>query len=294
MTTRTARAGLLWFAADRGSWAGWQIRSLLGAPAPGDAKLREHLIAGLTNGFSADGSLGEDLVATATAVVQLADLGHRYPTSSPTRRWLLARQSQPGAFHLGCTAARHQHRSCEHFLDGFFSPAPPSRRMAPLTVPNGRTYRLESQARFVSSIIALEAVVRAGWTHELLVERHLDSLASLVDEWSGWGEQLPPDLAFASLAALAAAPERWRPIRVSLVQLVGERQQADGTWPRVDFFAALDGLCRLPDEAAKAVLRRSAPLLKLRQHEDGSFGTISAELRALIAARALYAADALD
>jgi len=294
LTTRTVRAGLLWFAADRGSWAGWQIRSLLGAPAEGDAKLREHLIAGLTNGFSADGSLEEDLVATASAVIQLADLGHRFPTNSPTRLWLLSRQGQPGAFHLGCTAARHQHRCCEHFLDGFFSPAPPSRRMAPLTVPNGRTYRLESQARFVASIIALEAMVRAGWTHEQLVERHLDSLASLVDEWSGWGEQLPPDLAFASLGALAAAPERWRPIRLSLIQLVGERQQPDGTWPRVDFFAALDGLCRLPDEAARTMLHRSAPLLKLRQHEDGSFGTISAELRALIAARALNAVGALD
>jgi len=252
------------------------------------------LLAGLSNGFGADGSLSEDLVATATAVIQLADLGHQFLPANLTLSWLLGRQNQPGAFHLGCTAARHRHRSCEHYLDGFFSPAPPTRRIAPLTVPNGRTYRVESQARFAASVIALEAVVRAGQVHDPMVERHLDSFGSLVEEWNSWGEQLPPELAFAALGALAEAPERWWPIREALIDLVADRQQADGSWQRVDFFAALEGLCRLPDARAREILVRAAPLLKARQHEDGSFGSLAAETRALIAARALDRAGLLD
>jgi hypothetical protein len=231
------------------------------------------------------------MAETAVTAIELDHLGDRSRERERLAGWLLSRQRVPGAFPEGCTAARHQHRGCEHFLEGFFSPAPPTHRVAPITVPNGREYRSESQARFVASCLALEAVVRAGRAGEPLVERHLASFGSLVDEWAAWGDYLVPDLAFAAIAALASAGPAGAATLEPLVALVVERQQADGTWPQVDLFNALDGLSRVDPKLSRPALARAAPTLLRRQRDDGSFGSYAADERALIALRVLLAVD---
>jgi hypothetical protein len=288
--TTQARERLLGYLATRPSWAGWAGRRLGGVPAPDDGRLGERLARGLAAAAGPDGSVGGSLVRTARAVIELAELDDRSPALDRMTGWLLARQNQPGAFHEGCTAARHQHGACEHFLGGFFSPAPPSRRAVPVELPNGRVYRVESQARFAASCLALEAVVRAGRRFEPAVERHLDSFGALVEEWSGWGDFLVPDLAFGAIGALGAARDRWTPILTALVDVAEAHQMPDGTWPAVDFFHALGGLAQA-GAAAEGALGRARPTLLQRQRDDGSFGSAAADERALIALRVLLAAD---
>jgi hypothetical protein len=194
---------------------------------------------------------------------------------------------QPGAFGEGCTSARHSHRVCEHFLRGFFAVASASQRVAPATLPNGRVYRVESQARFALSCWMLTVAIRAGRSGDRGVHRHLDSFDHLVGEWESWGDFLIPDLAFSAIGALAVAPERWTSTLESLVRVAAHHQLADGTWPRVDFFTALDGLSRVELPAAKPILERALPSLVQRQREDGSFGNVAIDERGLIALRLL-------
>jgi hypothetical protein len=159
--------------------------------------------------------------------------------------------------------------------------------VAPITVATGRTYRSEPHARFALSCVALGAVLRAGASIERAIERHLDSLGLLVPVWAEWGEVLTPDLAPAALAALAEAPERWQPLGVTLAGLIAKRQRDDGTWPRVDFFDAVNSLSLLRDDAAVPVLIRASGSLVQRQREDGSFGSVARDERSLVALRAL-------
>ena len=77
--------------------------------------------------------------------------------------WLLDLQDRPGSFHDGCDRARHARQLCQHYLAGFFAPAPPAQRLAPVTLPTGKVFRVESAARFAISCLALRAVLRAGY-----------------------------------------------------------------------------------------------------------------------------------
>jgi hypothetical protein len=265
----------------RSSVSGWVARRRLDAVAPDDELLHRQLVSVIEGRARPDGSIGGAAVPTIHAVTDLLQLGER-ESAGPYLDWLLGLANRPGAFGLGCTAARHPHRLCEHFLSGFFSPAPPTERAAPLTVPNGKAFRAESHARFAISCLALAVLVRAGRVHEPPVERHLDSFGYLLEEWDRWADHLPPDLAFSALGALGPAPERWRPITLALVQVVAKHQLKDGTWPRVDFFHALDGLVAVPADAVVPVLARTVPALLTRQRDDGSFGSVAADQRARI------------
>jgi len=251
-----------------------------------DAVLREQLIGSVAATVRPDGK-ASDFSATALAVLDLVDLEAPAARIQPPLDWLMAQANRPGAFGEGCTAARHAHRVCEHFVGGFFSPAPPSQRAAPVSMPNGKVYRVESQARFAASCLALTGALRAGRTHEPAVQRHLDSFTNLQLEWQSWGEFLVPDLAFNAIAALSAAPERWRPTLEGLVRLAGNQQLPDGTWPKADFFNALDGLCRVDHPLVGPILVRALPGLLQRQRDDGSFGNVAADERALIGLRVL-------
>lgn len=287
----SAWEGLLRFFRGRPTLQGWVARRLLGAVEPGDRSLREHLVRGRTARLAADGSVGGCLMATARAAIDLVELEARGPELDRMVDWLLGRQGQPGAFSDGCTVSRHQHRSCEHFLGGFFSPAPPSRRAAPVALLNGKEFRVESQARLAASCAALEAVVRSGRRHEPGVERHLDSFASLAEELARWGEFLVPDLIFPVMRALGAAGARWAPILGQLLEAVARHQGPDGTWPQADFFNALDGLTHVGDGRSRPLLLRALPTLLLRQREDGSFGSAAADERALIALRVVLESE---
>ncbi len=261
-------------------------RRTFGRAFPSDAVLREQLIGSIAAPIRPDGRAA-DFFATALTIIDLADLETPAARLTKSLDWLLAEANRPGAFGGGCTAARHAHRVCEHFVGGFFSPAPTSQRAAPISMPSGKVYRVESQARFAQSCFALTAVLRGGRAHEPSVQRHLESFANLQLEWETWGEFLVPDLAFNAIEALAAAPERWRPTLETMVRLVGNQQLRDGTWPKVDFFNALEGLCRVDHPLVDPILEQALPGLLQRQREDGSFGNVAADERALIGLRIL-------
>ena len=261
-------------------------RKALGRRFGSDETLRTQLIGKAAGLLGSSGGL-RDPVATVALVEDLVELEAAPQQLAAGVENLLVRSGQPGAFGEGCTAARHAKRVCEHFLGGFFAIAPTTQRVAPAGLPNGRVYRVESQARFALSCWVLDVAIRAGRVGDLGVQRHLDSFANLLEVWEAWDEFLVPDLAFGAMAALAAAPERWRPTLESLVRLAGNQQLADGTWPRVDFFSALDGLSRVNHPMARSVLERAAPGLLQRQRDDGSFGNLAQDDRALIGLRVL-------
>lgn len=227
----------------------------------------------LRSGFRPDGSVDGDLLATAWRVQELLDLG--VATGDPTVRlavrWLFDRQGAEGAFGQGCTPERHRHHSCEHYVASFFSPARSTTRIAPLTLPWGRTLRSESAARFAVSCLALQVVLQTGsWNRS--VERHLDSLPALQPEWERWTGHPPPELAFSTLGCLARSPAHL-PHTEALLHAIRRRQQTDGGWPRVDPFHALQGLlqCR-GHRVAQECLTAVAPLIAAQVRSDGLAG----------------------
>jgi hypothetical protein len=264
----------------------WVARSMTRGTFGSDASLRDQLIRSAAGALAAPAAVASP-VRTVALVEELIDLGAAAPVRAPGLDRLFGLAGRPGAFGEGCTAARHGHRVCEHFLGGFFAVAAQTQRAAPAQLPNGRVYRVESQARFALSCWILEVVIRSGRVSDPSVQRHLDSFQHLLPEWEGWTDFLAPDLAFSALGALGVAPERWRPTLESLIRIVAQHQLADGTWPRVDFFNALAGLSRIEHPLAPAILERAVPGLLQRQREDGSFGSLAADDRALIALRIL-------
>ncbi len=293
MTIEAPLGRVATYFARRTNRLGWVARGLLSQRDPSDTTLREHLIAAVGGLVRPDGSARGTGAAlpTITALRELIELGAPEAVVGRPLAWVMALQGKPGAFSDGCTAARHPRRVCEHFLTGFFAPAPPTQRVAPMTVPNGKVYRAESHARFALSCLALEAVVLAGRVHEVGIGRHLDSFEHLLGEWALWSDQLAPDLGFAALGALAVAPERWGPTVDRLVGVVAVNQLPDGTWPRADFFNGLEALAKVRHATAEPVLAKALPALLQRQREDGSFGSVAQDERALIALKVLLRLD---
>jgi len=148
-------------------------RRSFGRGFPSDAVLREQLIGSVVAAIRLDGRT-TDFAATALAVLDLIDLEAPPSRLQSALDWLVTQANRPGAFGEGCTAARHAHRVCEHFVGGFFSPAPPSQRAAPASMPNGKVYRVESQARFAEAfrgdaVFAIPEVV-ASTQHVIISE----------------------------------------------------------------------------------------------------------------------------
>jgi hypothetical protein len=221
-------------------------------------------------------------------VHELLDLGE--PADGPAIRaatgWLAALQGRPGAFGEGCDKERHARRTCEHFLSGFFAPAPPEQRLAPVTLPNGKVYRAEAAARFALSALALRALLRAGQSARPAVREHLDSLARYAEQWKEWGPALAPDAIVAGMHALAEGGPPWSAAAQRLVSVVFRRQALDGTWPQADLFQMLEMLRAVASPEARTLARHALPALAARQHPDGTFGTTAREERTLIALRA--------
>ena len=290
MTTTTPLEKLTGYFDRRNTRQGWLARRIQERPFDSDAMLRDQLIR---SAWGALGPASADPLRTVALVEALVDL--EAPADRVARGVvsLLGTAGRPGAFGEGCTAARHAHRVCEHFLGGFFAVAASTARVAPASLPNGRVYRVESQARFAMSCWILQVLIRAGQLGEQSIQRHLDSFLHLLPEWEQWDDFLIPDLAFSALGALGVATERWRPTLDTLIRLVADQQLADGTWPRVDFFNALDGLARVHHPLVTPMLDRALPGLLQRQREDGSFGNLAAEDRGLVALRVLRRLEGL-
>jgi hypothetical protein len=226
-------------------------------------------------------------------VHELLDLGE--PTDSPALRaatgWLAGLQGRPGAYGEGCDRERHARRSCEHFLTGFFAPAPPEQRLAPVTLPNGKVYRAESAARFALSSLALRAVLRAEQPRRPAVREHLDSLARFAEQWKDWEAALAPDAIVAGVHALADGGPPWSLAAQRLMPVILRRQAPDGSWPDADLFQMLEMLPAVETPQARTMARHALPALAARQRSDGTFGPTAREERALIALRAALWAE---
>jgi len=263
-------------------------RAELGRPDSGDREIARRLRARLAAELRADGSVGGVSLATMWRVHELLDLGE--PAASPAIRrpvaWLAALQGKSGAFGEGCDRARHARRLCHHFLAGFFSPAPPDRRLAPVTLPNGKVYRAEPAARFALSCLALRALLRADEGTSPLVRLHIQSLARLAEQWSKWRDSFTPDAIVAGIHALGLAGPEHAGAVARLTSVAASKQAPDGTWPDTDLFQTLEMLHAVGSPEALRAVRRALPALEARQRSDGTFGGTARQERALIGLRA--------
>jgi hypothetical protein len=264
-------------------------RKALGQPAPDDEALAHRLIDRMRAETRADGSVAGGVIATVWRAHELLDLGCGADQSDWIRvmGWVLERQGKPGSFSEGCTPARHSYRACEHFISGFFSPAPPAQRIAPVMLPNGKVYRAEPAARFAISCLALRAALRGGLTDRVAIERHTVSLLHLQNRWDECDGYFAADVIVAAVHTLAYVTG---PRRKEVPQLAAElaaNQAEDGTWPKADLFHTIEALLAIGTAEARAVLRRAVPAVLARQRTDGSFGSTAQQERALIALRAL-------
>jgi hypothetical protein len=264
-------------------------RAALDTPGAGDAALALELAGAMSAELKPDGTITGGAVPTIWRAHELLDLGR--DTADPAvvalLTWLMGRQGQPGAYGEGCDKTRHAQRLCGHWARGFFSPAPAEVRVAPITLPNGKSFRVESAARFAISCLALRATLRAGLGDRPGPRQHLESLRLLAEQWTSWHGSFAPDVIVAGLHALAlGGPEA----RASVEQLVGmivAHQAPDGLWPNVDPFTTLEALHATGLEVARTAVGRALPALAERQRADGTFGAMAQQERALIALRAI-------
>lgn len=264
-------------------------REALGRPLPGDPALAVRLRQELAAGVRPDGTVPGGAVPTIWRVHELLDLGEPEDSPPVTRAmgWLLDQQDRPGAFHEGCDRIRHGRRLCQHYIAGFFAPAPPTQRLAPVTLPMGKVYRVEPAARFAISCLALRAALRAGYQERPAVGRHLQSLAHISEQWTEWNDYFAPDVIVAGLHALAAAGQGYRDVVRRLVDLVTANQMVEGEWPSADLFQVLEALRAAETPDAQVTVRRATTALLARQRGDGTFGAGAQQERALIGLRAL-------
>jgi hypothetical protein len=270
-------------------------RQALGRPLPGDVRLADRLRHELASGVRADGTVSGGAVPTIWRVHELLDLGHIDDSQAVTRplAWMLEQQDRPGAFHYGCDRARHARRLCQHYIAGFFAPAPPTQRLAPVTLPNGKVYRVEPAARFAISCLALRAALRAGYEERPAIRRHLQSLAQISEQWTEWNGYFAPDVIVAGMHALAAGGRDHGQAVRRLVDLVTTNQGVEGDWPAADLIQILDALLAAGTSEAHVAVRRATTALMGRQRADGTFGVRTQQERALIGLRALlWAAQA--
>lgn len=294
MITTTVTDRLALFFSGEQTRQGLLARAELGQHGSRDAALAGVLLERAASGLRSDGSVGGAPVTTIWRAHELLDLGAA-PGSAPlarVMRWMFDLHGKPGAFGDGCDRERHARRVCGHFVAGFFAPAPPVQRLAPVTVPNGKVYRAEPAARFALSCLALRAALRGGHHARPAVGQHLASLACLAEQWTSWSGYFPPDLIVCALHALALADEGRQEVVERLTGLVAAHQAENGTWPNADLFHVLEALRAAGTPSALAAVRRAAPALAARQRPDGTFGATAQQERALIALRALIWAEA--
>ena len=264
-------------------------RQALEQPAPGDDLLARRLVDDMRAETRMDGSIAGEAMATIWRTHELLDLGSAADHAGTVRvmGWVLDLQNKPGAFSEGCSPPRHAQRACEHFISGFFSPAPAEQRLAPVMLPNGKVFRAEPGARFAVSCLALRAALRGRLDHRPQVRQHLLSLVQLQEQWDDWSGYFSADAIIAGIHALAFAPPEHRDILPRLATVVAAHQSDDGNWKQADLFHTLDALHALHTSEAQAAVRRAVPALLARQRIDGSFGSTARQERALIALRSL-------
>jgi hypothetical protein len=283
---------LVLFFASAPTRQGVLARRALGRTAPDDGAIVQRLIRELLSQ-----SLGEGIAGPAVPMIwrahELMDLGGSDEQEGCRRilEWMLGLQGKPGTFHQGCSRTRHAHRICEHFISGFFAPAPPEQRLAPIMLPNGKVFRAEPAARFAISCLAFRAAVRGRLGARPQVERHLTSLLQLQEQWTTWNGYFAADAIIAGMHALAVGLPAHGDLHTRLSSTIAAHQISDGTWPNADLFHTLEALLALGTPEALRAVRRAIPPLLARQRSDGSFGSTAQQERAWIALRALIWAE---
>jgi hypothetical protein len=279
----------LYFAATT-TRQGILARQALGEPAPGDNELAQRLVNDMRAEARMDGSIAGAVVPTIWRAHELLDLGC-YADQMGVMGWVFQLQGRPGAFSEGCTPPRHAHRACQHYISGFFSPAPPEQRLTPVMLPNGKVFRGEPAARFAISCMALRAALRGRMDDRPTVGQHVISLLQLQEQWEeDWDGYFSADAIVSGIHALAFAPGAQSAVLPKLTAILVRNQAADGTWPNADLFhtlETLEALNALGSAEAHAAMRRSVPALLARQRIDGSFGATAQQERALIGLRSL-------
>lgn len=267
-------------------------RRLLGRPAAGDAELTLRLQKQLAAQVGPDGAVPGGFAFTAFRLIELLELGcdEETPAVPKLIRWLLAQQDKPGAYGEGCIPTRHEQGACEHYLSGFLSPGQVMIRVAPVTFPNGKVFRVEPVARFALSCLGLRALLLTPARSNPAVRRHLTSLARLKGAWVTWDGFFPPDLILTALTALGTAGDLEQEATSAATRFVVSQQGSDGEWRGADRFVALEALLAVGSAEALDAVRRSIASLISRQRSDGTFGPVAQQERALIALRGLVAA----
>jgi hypothetical protein len=268
-------------------------RRIMGQPSPGDDALACRIISDMQGEARSDGSIRGAVVPTIWRAHELMDLGCRGDVAGldGLMEWILGLQGRSGAFSQGCSRTRHAHRVCEHFISGFFSPAPPEQRLAPVMLPNGKVFRAEPAARFAVSCFALRAALRARRETHPSIQRHLASLLQMQEQWSDWTGYFAGDAIIAGVHALAMVSQPDGATQSGLAAMIAAHQAGDGSWPHADLFHTLEALLALGTPEAHAAVRRAVPTLLSRQRYDGSFGSTAQQERALIALRSLIWAE---
>ena len=262
-------------------------RKALGEPAADDDVLTRDLLQRMEGDFRADGSFAGGVVGMVWRAHELLDLtAANEPQFARIMSWLLDLQSKPGSFSEGCTPARHSYRACEHFISGFFSPAPPEQRIAPLMLPNGKVFRAEPAARFAVSCLALRAALRAGLAERQAIDRHVVSLIHLQKQAPEKNGYFAPDVIIAAVHALAYVTGPRCQYVPQLAGLLAQKQSTEGP-EKADLFHTIEALVAIGTPEAGGILRQLMPSLLARRRADGSFGSTAQQERSLIALRAL-------
>lgn len=275
--------------AERRTRPGVVARRLLQAPGADDHRLTQTLLRERRAKVRSDGSIAGDLVQTAWHVWELMDLGLASTAAAVTKPvgWLLGRQDKDGAFGLGCTPRRHELKTCEHSIGGFFAYRSSSRTIARLTLTTGAAVTSDHGSRFLASCFALRSVLRAGQDERTLVRRHVGSLLAMPKMWDTWGGPWQPTLTVGALAAIAWSPLPFRAQLPILSEHLALNQKPDGSWRNLDIVHAVDALVGVPLPQAREAVALAAPRLAKLQTQRGTLGSgPRAEERTLVALRA--------
>lgn len=259
----------------------------------------ERWVRRILDGQDPAGAWAGDLMATATALMTLAEireaaaLREQDPGIGRALDWLRSRRGVPGAWSDGCSMGRHDLGTCHHFLGGFFSPSPPEVPHESATLRNGVRVTGDGESRFLASVTALRCLlVWSDFTAD--AKLHLEGLRRIVTLWP---DSPPSDLSTTSFLAaihvllLSPAPEDVAGAERALLVL-GGKQRGDGSWVDVDPFQALEifaeaELVGIAPDRARRALWHGARLLITTQSADGSWGGEAPHRRALIAWRTL-------